>query len=123
MFLVMGIQDKVKVKKYSIDFPCHICEGPQGYELIVKYTYFHLFFLPIWTWGHDYSLKCSACGSFYSIKTESQGKCKNEPPNLTYWDLEPVRMESKMAKVLKCSQCGYDLDVEFEFCPKCGKKT
>ena len=119
----MGIQDKVKAKNYSTDFPCHVCEGSQGYELISKYNYFHLFFLPLWTWGYDYSVKCNACGSFYYVKTESQVKCKKEPPELTYWDIEPVRMGYNSVKVLKCNQCGYALEAEFEFCPKCGTKT
>jgi len=122
MFLVMGIQDKIKSQDHSNNVPCHVCDGMHGFELISKYNYFHLFFLPVWRWGYDYSLRCKACGSFYTIKAESYDKCKTESPELSYWDLEPVNIPVKQTKSLECKACGFILDSDFEFCPKCGTK-
>lgn len=118
----MGIQDKVKSETYSNQLPCHVCDGAHGYELISKYNYFHLFFLPVWTWGHEYSLRCKACGSFYYIKSESYNKCKADTPGFVYWDLEPAHIANKQIQSVNCKQCGFELNSDFEYCPKCGTK-
>ena len=120
MFLIMGIQDKTKAELHSNALPCHVCDGDRGFELYNKYNYFHIFFLPVWTWGHSFSVKCSRCGSFYYVKEESQLKAKNSEVNFTYWDLEPANIHQHGSVQKKCSQCGFDLEDDFEFCPKCG---
>lgn len=119
MFLVMGIQDKTKSKRISNPLPCHICDGQDGFEVIDRYNYFHLFFLPVWTWGHTYTLKCSKCDTYYYLKDESKSKIKDMNHTLTYWDIEPVKIPSAYT-MDTCKKCGYHLEDDFDYCPKCG---
>lgn len=123
MFLIMGIQNKSKATFHSNSLPCHACDGDRGFDVYDKYNYFHLFFLPVWTWGHDYSVQCKKCGSYYYIKEESQKKAENSNVEFTYWDLEPAANNQTTYTVNKCKSCGYSLDDDFDYCPKCGTKS
>lgn len=120
MFLIMGMQDKTKVTPHSNSLPCHVCDGNEGFELYDRYNYFHLFFLPVWTWGHSFSVKCKKCGSFYYLKEDSLSKAKSTDAVFTYWDLEPASKNKYGSNHRRCNQCGFDLEDDFEFCPKCG---
>ncbi len=123
MFLIMGIQDKTKVESYSNDLPCHKCDGHKGFELYTKYNYFHIFFIPVWTWGHRFSVKCNQCESYYYVKEESQIKAKSSEKSFTYWDLQPANIRKDVFVHKKCVKCGFELEDDFEFCPKCGTST
>ena len=120
MFLIMGIQEKNKVVDCTNTLPCHKCDGKQGYGIYSRYKYFHIFFLPVWTWGYTFNIKCNRCGTIYNIKRENQQKLKDPCVELTYWDLEPMVSEQYSKTKKSCDHCGYEIDEEFEFCPKCG---
>ncbi len=122
MFLIMGIQDKNKEDVRSDALPCHVCEGNNGYTVYDRFNYFHIFFLPLWTWGHNYLLKCNRCETYYNIKRENQHKVKSVDIDLTYWDLEPVAGHHDSTTIQVCRSCGAALENDFEFCPKCGVK-
>ncbi|WP_430883702.1 zinc ribbon domain-containing protein [Fusibacter sp. JL216-2] len=119
MFLIMGIQDKTKTKRISSPLPCHICDGDKGFEVNDRFSYFHLFFLPIWTWGHRFTLKCSKCDTHYNLKEQSKLNLKDIGSGLSYWDIEPVSIPNAYT-MNTCKKCGYHLEDDFDYCPKCG---
>jgi len=116
----MGIQDKNKIHICQSELACHVCDGYHGYEIIDRYRMFHVFFLPLWTWGHAYFIKCQACGSQYGLKSENQYKASEMCGKLSYWDLEPIILNSNSESLKTCKHCGFKVEDEFEFCPKCG---
>lgn len=121
MFLIMGVSPKSREYECADVLPCHRCEGKQGYMVLDTYSVFHAFFLPVWTWGHQYHVKCSACGSLYQLKDKMASQDMKKCPQLSYWDLELVEAKDPRSVSL-CSNCGFQLDKDFEFCPKCGMK-
>lgn len=123
MFLIMGIQQKEVLKNYTKNLPCHICEGSKGFEVIETFSYFHLFFLPVWKWNFRYIIKCLSCGTYYTVKPESIKKLGGDLSAVTYWDIEPVNMKTSQSESKICSNCGYMMQADFDYCPKCGNKV
>lgn len=112
---ILGIDNKSKEIKELKNVTCSHCESLGTVKLIKNYSYFHIFFIPIFKWNESYYLLCNKCNSTYIIPSY-KGKAieKGENIELTYWDLNKVNNT--------CKSCGKELDSNYEYCPYCGEK-
>ncbi len=116
---IFGVQSKQKkIGEERID--CNICSS-KVLTIIKSYTYFHLFFIPIFKWNIEYYALCENCNAMYSLSNEKGEDIERGNTGvLSYWDLKD-NINNKYLKK-KCSHCGRNLDTEFEYCPYCGNK-
>ena len=49
---------------------CAICGGYGRYQVIMAYTYFSFFFIPLFKWNRRYYVKTTCCGSLYELDPE-----------------------------------------------------
>jgi RNA polymerase subunit RPABC4/transcription elongation factor Spt4 len=121
MFFVFGISTKDKNIDFVQTVVCPNCNSYGRLEVFVTYTYFSLFFIPIFKWNKKYYVRSSCCGSLFTIR-EDLGKAieRGEKNRIDEAELNPINM--KYNREQTCSNCNYSIDTDFEYCPKCGRK-
>lgn len=119
MFLIFGIEENEK----KLDFDqLIICDGCGRYgriSVFMRYTYFMLFFIPLFKWNKRYYVRMECCGSVCEISPElgrsiEKGEVSSIDPSILHFYSEQTSWRT-------CSHCGYTTDEDFAFCPKCGK--
>lgn len=88
----------------------------------MTYMYFSLFFIPVFHWSRRYYIKSSCCGSVYEIDA-ALGKQiqRGENVNLTEHDLHKINNNPRETQKY-CPTCGYPTAIDYDYCPKCGRK-
>lgn len=121
---IFGIEDKKKEIKTIRNLSCKNCDRVSGLTLFKVYSYFHIFFLPLFRWNERYYLVCNSCNSIYEISKEKGARAEGgEDEAITYWDLKPIDYGYYSNQIsYKCKSCGKEIDAHFEYCPYCGKK-
>lgn len=121
MFFIFGISSKQKDLDFSQTSICKTCGAYGRLEAFMTYSYFSLFFIPIFKWNKKYFVKGMCCGSIYSID-KNLGKSieRGENIRLEDSDLEPVNKNYRRLKY--CKNCNARVEDDFEYCPKCGEK-
>ena len=118
---VFGAENKQKEIKKLHNLQCRNCNAVGG-TLIKSYSYFHFFFIPLFKWNEQYFVVCDGCGSVYEIKKEKGIAAeRGENVDITYWDLKDINYSYHNIERC-CSNCGRNLEQDFEFCPYCGDK-
>lgn len=121
MFFVFGISNKEKEIDFSQTTICRSCGAYGRLEMFVKYTYFSLFFIPIFKWNRKYYVRSNCCNSLYSLDKEiGRNIEKGYEEKIDESDLKPVDINYN--KRSYCGNCNFPIESEFEFCPKCGNK-
>lgn len=117
---IVGIEQKEKKICILEDLDCKNCDK-KGYSYLIKsYSYFHFFFIPIFKWNENYYVLCEGCSRVYTISKEKGTRIEHGEKNvINYWDLKDT--ESFYNK--QCSNCNREVDMNFEYCPYCGKKV
>ncbi|MDO5517489.1 MAG: zinc ribbon domain-containing protein [Clostridium sp.] len=118
---VFGIEHKEKEVKVLNNFSCRNCTNSVNGRLIKYYDYFHFFFIPLFKWNIQYYVICSSCNAEYSISKE-KGRAieNNEDVKITYWDLNEIN--SSYNHIQRCSNCGREVESQFDYCPYCGNR-
>jgi len=112
---IMGMNQTQKVVKTYDHFPCPGCkEEPEG-KLVKVYSYFHLFFIPVFKWNEKYVVVCEQCQQGFEVTKEKGKAIERGEEALTYWDLKPLQPLQK-----RCPMCGEVLVESHNYCPKCG---
>lgn len=121
MFFValFGVQDKEKRIGTYKNIECPSCGRLAEYEIHKLYSYFHVFFIPVFRWNIRYIVKTPCCGCFELNPTVGKEVEKN--PN-TLIKKENLRRVEVFLGLKYCSNCKIDVDSEFNFCPYCGGK-
>lgn len=126
---IFGVEDKQKEVKTIKNLSCKNCDGFSGLTLLKQYTFFHLFFIPLFKWNIRYYLICNTCNTLYEISKEKGMRVeKGEDNAITYWDLKPLESQYfngygyNNYNNYKCKNCGRVIETHFEYCPYCGKK-
>lgn len=123
MFFIMGISSGEKKLNFVQTIVCSVCGKFGRLEAYMTYTYFSLFFIPLFRWNVKYFVVSSCCGTVYSIdKSLGRRIQKGEEVSLTENDLIQAGHHSQRNESPGCPFCGYPVSKEFEFCPKCGRK-
>ena len=126
---VFGIENKSKEIKTLNNLTCKKCENKVNGRLIKYYDFFHFFFIPLFRWNEKYYVLCDKCKCLYSIPKD-KGKAieRGEDGQLTYWDLQEVydndysKMNYNNNNIKTCSQCGGKVNLDFKYCPYCGRE-
>lgn len=118
---VFGIEHKEREVKILNNFSCKKCTTSVEGRLIKSYDYFHFFFIPLFKWNIQYYVICSTCNVAYSISKEKGRAIENdEDVKITYWDLNEIN--SSYNSIQRCSNCGREVESEFDYCPYCGNR-
>ena len=120
MFFMIGITDREKELAYSGRLiACPGCGRLAGMQVYMTYTVLLLFFIPCFRWNRRYYVRTSCCGSVFELSYEKGEMIRRgEPVDISEYDLNTVYRGRSLKR---CSQCGYETDEDFDFCPKCGQ--
>lgn len=119
---IFGVEDKQKQIKDINTIGCKNCNNSR-HTLVKQYSFFHIFFIPIFKWNIRYFLICNNCNTIYEIPKEKGIRVENgEDSSITYWDLKVIENYNGAQAQLRCSNCGRAVDSNFEFCPYCGER-
>jgi hypothetical protein len=120
MFFIMGISSGEKKLNYVKTVICSNCSMFGRYEIFMTYTYLSLFFIPILKWGRHFYVKTTCCGKLYELNP-IVGKMilKGQDTDIRSEDLTAAPGHSGFHR--NCPECGYSVNSEYKYCPKCGK--
>lgn len=119
---IFGVQDKQKEIKTINNLSCKNCDGISSLTLFKVYSYFHIFFIPLFRWNERYYLVCNRCNTLYEIPLEKGVRVEQGEENvITYWDLKPLEKYNNYV-TYRCENCHREVEPHFEYCPYCGKK-
>lgn len=115
LFGIFGIQDKVKQIKEFSNIIC-VCGRYSRMKLIEKYTYFHLFFIPLFKWNRKYYVEARCCGRIFEVPDNYIDEIlKTDIPDLN-------RLREVKSSVRICPGCGHPVDSNYRYCPYCGRE-
>lgn len=120
MFLIMGINQSEKKLNFDQLVICKCCGKYGRAEVFMTFTYFMLFFIPIFKWNKHYYVKMNCCGSYGEISKELGKSIENG--QIKELNLEEINFGNKENVVRHCSYCGFTTMEDYQFCPKCGKE-
>ena len=119
MFIVMGSGQKEKILDFEQVMQCDNCSTFSTVQIIMVYSYFMLFFIPLFKWNKRYYAQMSCCGSTCELDKELGAKIeRKEITRLEVSDLAFRKGRDEKC----CMHCGYMTKEDFEYCPKCGNK-
>lgn len=121
MFFMMGITDSSKEFDFNQTIICDICGKYGSFKVFMTYTVLSLFFIPCIKWNKRFYVRTSCCNTLYELDPEVGKKiAKGEEVKILPEHLRKI--ETGYGTYKKCSNCGYETNEDFEFCPKCGNK-
>ena len=121
MFFIMGISSGQKKLEFIQTILCSKCSQFGRLELFITYSSFTLFFIPIFKWNKKYYAKASCCGTLYTIDAGIGKRITNkETITLTEQDLHLINNTNSYTNDNTCPNCGYLLNPDYTYCPKCG---
>lgn len=121
MFFIGGISNGEKKLDYVQSIICSRCGTFGKMEVYMTYMCFSLFFIPIFKWNKKYFVKNTCCNSVYILDNEIGVKI-NRGDNILISENDLQLANYNQPTVNKCSNCGYLVDENFQYCPKCGQK-
>lgn len=82
------------------------------------YSYFHIFFIPLFHFHVVYYAVCPDCSAVYVIeKNKAAQLCRDPNTVINTSDMNTVHRGSGV-----CPACGANVRPEDAYCPKCGQK-
>jgi len=119
MFLIFGISQNEKQLNFDQLAICKCC-GKYGHVTVwMRYTYFMLFFIPLFKWGKHYYVRMSCCNADSEISPTLGHDI--EAGNVTSLNLDDIDFGCNNKSIHRCSNCGFTTTEDFQFCPKCSK--
>lgn len=114
---IMGTGNKEKMITEIPNITCKACGALGRYEVIKRYSYFHIFFIPLWKWATEYYVKERMCQTIFRLDPEAgEAIEKGIRADILPGDLEALN------PVRRCDGCGRALDEKFIYCPYCSKE-
>lgn len=120
---IFGFESKEKdIKTYS-GVVCPDCGRLSAAVLFMRYTYFHIFFIPTFRWNKRYFVKLRCCGALYEAPSGYADALKNED-RIDFSKLKRVSdgFGEFGGFYAVCRYCGKRFDKSFPHCPYCGAK-
>ena len=123
MFFILGIEEKEKELREFANIVCADCGGYSRAVLIMHFTYFHIFFIPIFRWDKRYYIRVRGCGAVYEADAE-YGRQLELVTELDFSRLKKASSGFGGSGELysTCQSCGSAFDPSFAYCPHCGAK-
>jgi hypothetical protein len=120
MFFILGISQKEKKLDYDELVVCKCCNKYGHIEVFLTYSYFFLFFIPIFKWNKKYYVRMSCCNAIAEIEDELGRKIERN--EISHIDLDKIDLHCNGTREKICSNCGYLAEEDFIYCPRCGAK-
>lgn len=122
MFFMMGITSGRKDFDHNQMVTCGHCGSYGRYQVFMTYMCLSLFFIPCFKWNRQYYVQSTCCETIYALDPEIGKRIANgEQIEILPQHLQEVQAGTRN-RIKRCSECGYETQEDFEFCPKCGKK-
>jgi len=119
---IFGIGDKEKELRGFENIVCPDCGGYSRAVLVLRYTYFHFFFIPTFRWNKRWTVRVRCCGAVYEADVE-YGKQLEAGAELDFSRLKKVSSGFGGGEFYAtCAHCGRAFDPSFAYCPHCGTK-
>lgn len=119
MFFIMEISQKEKKLDFQQLAICSYCGLYGQIEVYMSYSYFMLFFIPLFKWNRQYFIRMACCGETAMLDNET-GEAFASGENVIL-DLENVNFPCGHRHVKRCMNCGFSTAEDFKYCPDCGK--
>jgi len=118
-FGIFGIHQAAKPTGRQHQGICPACGRLTRFEIIKTYSYFHLFFIPLFRWNVRYLLKSACCGSVFLLDGEISRQLENgEAPEIREENLQPLQPGGP-GKI--CPRCRAAVNPAYAYCPHCGQ--
>ena len=78
MFIIMGSGQKEKILDLEQDMQCGNCSTFSTVQIIMVYSYFMLFFIPLFKWNKRYYAQMTCCGSTCDLDKELGAKIERK---------------------------------------------
>lgn len=119
---IFGVEMKEKEIKDIQNKICKICGSMTALRLFKTYSYFHIFFIPLFKWNIKYYVISRCCNTMFEIPEEI-GKALEGGRDipLSDEDMRPVYPDGRDNYVI-CPECRRPIDNNFSYCPYCGAR-
>ncbi len=123
MIFIGGISQGQKLLDYAKTVICSQCGAYGRYQVLMTYTYFSFFFIPLFKWNRRYYVKMTCCEAVYQLDPQiGEAIRRGEGVDIPISALTLVQEGRVHSRWKKCGCCGYEAEEEFAFCPKCGRR-
>ncbi len=125
MFLIIGVNDGQEAIYYDklVYFP-HLGRSV-NVTIYVTFMQLMLFFIPTFKWSKRYYVQLPN-GEVFELDPEVGRKiARGYDVDIQPSDMTPTNTGTSgwsSAAAPTCPHCGYPLDSDFDFCPKCGRR-
>lgn len=117
---IFGINQSEKLMDTYNNAICPSCGGFSRFEIFKTYSYFHIFFMPVFKWNTRYFVKTACCNSIYELDPYiGKQYDKGHNPEITNEHLKPLNTYSPYKT---CPNCRANIESNYSFCPYCGTK-
>jgi len=120
MFFIMGISTKEEKIEFNQTEICRECDKFGRLELFMTYNYLMLFFIPVFKWNRKYYVRSSCCNTLYTIDNEIGDSIRKG--QLSRINQEDLQVINKGYQYNNCPNCNYPLEIDYQYCPKCGSR-
>ena len=120
---VFGISSKQKKLSETGSVICYSCGALSRANLVLSYSYFHIFFIPVFRWNKRYLLTMRCCGAVYEADKD-YARVLQDTEKIDFSRLKKVSdgFSGFHSFYAKCQNCGKNIDCGFSWCPHCGAK-
>ena len=81
-----------------------------------------LFFIPCFKWNKQYFVQSTCCNTVYALDPEI-GRAIARGENVEIRPEHLTEVQAGYRSTFKrCSNCGFETQEDFEYCPKCGRR-
>ena len=117
---IFGIDQKEKHIGTYNNAICPACGALTRFEVYKSYSFFHIFFIPVFRWNIKYFVKSVCCSSIYELDPEigRQYESGNSPDIKT----EHLNMMNGYLPYKICVNCRARVESRYSYCPYCGSK-
>ena len=136
MFFIMGAGQDQKVLPFDQIMLCKCCGKFGHIQIIMTYSYFSFFFIPLFKWNRHYYAKMNCCGAVCELSPELGKEIARG--NVTSVNENDLIFSPGSSSGRHCLNCGYHTshnvhivlkwnklnsqEVSYMFCPKCGSR-
>ena len=137
MIFIGGISNGIKQLFYGKRLRCGVCGSLSEVRVIMTYTYFSFFFIPLIKWNRRFFVEFACCASVYELSKEKGmeilhgGEPEILPEDLTLCQRGGASGNSQETETRQeeredrsdrryCPHCGREIEVKFSYCPYCG---